>query len=51
VAIVEVDRVRRTCRSRTGLWWRQREDTEAVRGVSFHIEAGETFYVELVGRP
>ncbi|MER6632524.1 ABC transporter ATP-binding protein [Streptomyces sp. NPDC000987] len=43
MSIVEVTRMTRTYRTRTGAFWRRRQETEAVRGVSFHIEPGEMF--------
>src|SRR6185437_6359199 len=43
VSVIEVSRVSRHYHVRSGLrWWRRRE-IQAVRDVSFHIEAGETF--------
>jgi ABC-2 type transport system ATP-binding protein len=43
VTVVEVDRVGRRYRRRTGVVWRQRHETEAVRDVTFHINRGELF--------
>jgi len=43
VSVVEVDDIHRRYRARAGVLWRQRQETEAVRGVSFRIEPGEMF--------
>ncbi|HET8605681.1 MAG TPA: ABC transporter ATP-binding protein, partial [Gaiellaceae bacterium] len=43
MAVVEVDELRRTYRTSTGLLRRRSLSVEAVRGVSFEIGAGELF--------
>jgi ABC-2 type transport system ATP-binding protein len=43
MAVVEVEKLRRSYRTRTGVWRREKHDVEAVRGVSFDIGAGELF--------
>ncbi len=43
MAAVEVDRLRRDYRQRAGLSGRRRPAVEAVRGISFGIEPGETY--------
>jgi len=43
VSVIEVSRVSRHYHVRSGLRWWRRQEIQAVRDVSFHIEAGETF--------
>ena len=43
LAVIEVDALRRSYRSRTGITRRASKEVEAVRGVSFTVEAGELF--------
>ncbi|WP_327004482.1 ABC transporter ATP-binding protein [Dactylosporangium sp. NBC_01737] len=43
MAGIEVDRISRRYHSRTGVLWRQRQETEAVREVSFAVRQGELF--------
>ncbi|CAN5132759.1 daunorubicin resistance protein DrrA family ABC transporter ATP-binding protein [soil metagenome] len=41
--VVEVSDLRRSYRTRTGIWKREKKVVDAVRGVSFEIEQGELF--------
>jgi ABC-2 type transport system ATP-binding protein len=43
VAVIEVEDLRRTYASRTGLRRSAKKDVEAVRGISFEVERGELF--------
>jgi ABC-2 type transport system ATP-binding protein len=43
VAVIEVEDLRRSYQSRTGIRRRASKEVEAVRGVSFQVEAGELF--------
>ena len=43
MSVIEVSRVSRHYYVRAGLRWWRRQEIQAVRDVSFHIEAGETF--------
>ena len=43
MAVIEVDAVMRTYRSRTGIVRRRTKTVEALRGVSFSVERGELF--------
>src|ERR671939_848274 len=43
MAVIEVDAVTRTYRSRTGIVRRRTKTVEALRGVSFSVERGELF--------
>jgi ABC-2 type transport system ATP-binding protein len=42
-AAIEVDRLCRTYRSRTGIFRRRRAEVQALRGISFEVAAGELF--------
>jgi ABC-2 type transport system ATP-binding protein len=43
VGVIEVEGLRRTYRSRTGTFKRGLKEVEALRGISFSVEAGELF--------
>ena len=43
MAVIEVDDIRRSYRSRTGIRRKSAKEVEAVRGVSFQVERGELF--------
>ena len=43
MGVIEVDELRRVYRSRTGTFKRGMKEVEALRGVSFSVEAGELF--------
>jgi len=43
LAVIEVEAIRRSYRSRTGITRKAGKDVEAVRGVSFAVESGELF--------
>jgi ABC-2 type transport system ATP-binding protein len=43
VAVIEVDGLRRTYKARTGIRRGSAREVEAVRGISFSVEAGELF--------
>ena len=43
MTVIEVDDLRRTYRTRTGVWKGATKEVEAVRGVSFAVERGELF--------
>jgi ABC-2 type transport system ATP-binding protein len=43
VAVIEVDEIKRSYKSRTGIRRKAAKDVEAVRGVSFEVHSGELF--------
>jgi ABC-2 type transport system ATP-binding protein len=43
LAVIDVEHIRRSYRARTGITRKAAKEVEAVRGVSFQVEAGELF--------